>query len=303
MNTIINNAIKTHAGYVAIIGRPNVGKSTLLNQILGKKVSITSRKPQTTRHKIVGIKTADNFQTIYVDTPGLHNKNERMLNRYMNKAALSLLSDVDVIIFMVAGTVWREEDEMVLQILSKASCPIILAINKIDLVAQKDKLLECIKTISQKIKCTAIVPISAQNNINILSLEETVRKLLAESPFYFPPEQITDRDNKFLISEIIREKLTRFLGQELPYILSVGIDQMLLKKNIMHVVATIYVERDGQKVIIVGKNGDVLKKVGILARKDIENLFAQKVFLRLWVKVKTGWTDNKLLLKQFGYDS
>ncbi len=297
------NPSKTHAGYVAILGRPNVGKSTLLNRILGKKISITSRKPQTTRHKILGIKTIDNFQTIYVDTPGLHDKNERMLNRYMNKTALSLVSDVDVIIFMVAGTVWRNEDEMVLQILSKANCPIILAINKIDLVAQKEQLLESIKNISQKLKVTAAIPLSAQDGTNVSSLEAAVQKFLPESPFFFPPEQITDRDNKFLVAEIIREKLTRFLGQELPYVLSVGIDQMELKKNIMHVVATIYVERDGQKAIIIGKNGDVLKKVGTLARKDMENLFAQKVFLRLWVKVKTGWTDDKVLLEQFGYES
>lgn len=297
------NSAKTHAGYVAILGRPNVGKSTLLNRILGKKISITSRKPQTTRHKILGIKTVDNFQTIYVDTPGLHDKNERMLNRYMNKAALSLLADVDVIIFMVAGTVWRSEDEKVLQILNKANCPIILAINKIDLVAQKEQLLESIKNISQKLKTIAAIPLSAQDGTNVSLLEAAVQKLLPESPFFFPPEQITDRDNKFLVAEIIREKLTRFLGQELPYVLSVGIDQMELKKNIMHVVATIYVERDGQKAIIIGKNGEVLKKVGTLARKDMENLFAQKVFLRLWVKVKTGWTDDKALLEQFGYES
>lgn len=297
------NSAKTHAGYVAILGRPNVGKSTLLNRILGKKISITSRKPQTTRHKILGIKTVDNFQTIYVDTPGLHDKNERMLNRYMNKAALSLVSDVDVIVFMVAGTVWRSEDEMVLQVLSKADCPIILAINKIDLVAQKEQLLESIKNIGQKLKVTAVIPMSAQDGTNVLSLEEAVQKLLPEGPFFFPPEQITDRDNKFLVAEIIREKLTRFLGQELPYVLSVGIDQMELKKNIVHVVATIYVERDGQKAIIIGKNGEVLKKVGTLARQDMENLFAQKVFLRLWVKVKTGWTDDKMLLEQFGYES
>ena len=224
------NSAKNHAGYVAILGRPNVGKSTLLNRILGKKVSITSRKPQTTRHKILGIKTTDNFQTIYIDTPGLHNENERMLNRYMNKAALSVLSDADVIVFMVAGTIWREEDEMCCKLLEKANCPIILAINKTDLVAQKDRLLECIKIISKKLKFTAIVPISAQDGTNVLSLEETVRKLLPESPFYFPVEQITDRDNKFLVTEIIREKLTRFLGQELPYVISVSIDQMVLKK-------------------------------------------------------------------------
>ena len=164
-------------------------------------------------------------------------------------------------------------------------------------------MLESIKNISQKLKTIAAIPLSAQDGTNVLSLEAAVQKLLPESPFFFPPEQITDRDNKFLVAEIIREKLTRFLGQELPYVLSVAVDQMELKKNIMHVVATIYVERDGQKAIIIGKNGEVLKKVGTLARKDMENLFAQKVFLRLWVKVKAGWTDDKALLEQFGYES
>lgn len=297
------NTPQTHAGYVAILGRPNVGKSTLLNQMLGKKISITSRKPQTTRHKILGIKTTGNFQAMYVDTPGLHNKNEKMLNRYMNKAALSMLSDVDVIVFMVAGTVWREEDEMVLQILHQAKCPIILAINKVDLVAQKERLLECIKNISQKLKFTAVVPLSAQNGTNVLMLEEAVQKLFPESPFFFPPEQSTDRDNSFLVAEIVREKLTRFLGQELPYAISVMVDQMEVKKNIMHISAIIYVERDGQKAIIIGKNGEVLKKVGTLARKDMEELFAQKVFLQLWVKVKSGWTDDKASLAKFGYES
>ncbi|EKE01674.1 MAG: hypothetical protein ACD_21C00074G0002 [uncultured bacterium] len=295
------NSSKTHAGYVAILGRPNVGKSTLLNQILGKKISITSRKPQTTRHKIVGVKTVGNFQAIYVDTPGLHDKNERMLNRYMNKTATSVLSDVDVIVFVVAGTIWHKEDEMVLQILSRASCPVILAINKIDMVAQKPQLLESIKNISQKREFATIIPLSAQNGTNVASLEEAVQKFLPESPFFFPPEQMTDRDDKFLVAEIIREKLTRFLGQELPYVISVVVDQMDIKKDIKHVVATIYVERDGQKAIIIGTNGEVLKKVGTLARKDMENLFKQKVFLRLWVKVKSGWTDDKLLLQQLGY--
>lgn len=297
------NTTKTHAGYIAILGRPNVGKSTLLNRVLGKKISITSRKPQTTRHKILGIKTSGDYQAIYVDTPGLHSKNERLLNRYMNHAALSMLSDVDVVVFMIAGTVWHAEDEMVLQFLHKAKCPIILVINKVDLVAQKEQLLECIKNISKKFQFIAVIPLSAQAGDNVQLLEETVRKLLPKNPFFFPSEQLTDRDSNFLIAEIIREKLMRFLGQELPYALSVMVDQMEVKKNIMHINATAYVERAGQKKIIIGKGGEVLKKVGILARKDIEELFAQRVFLRLWVKVKGGWADDKISLAQFGYDS
>lgn len=298
----INQNYKTKAGYVAIIGRPNVGKSTLLNKILGQKVSITSRKPQTTRHKILGIKTQNDAQTIYVDTPGIHGENEKMLNQYMNQAALSTFSDVDLIIFVVAGTIWNKEDEAVLQALQKTNCPVILAINKTDIVEQKDKLLEHIKNISQKFNFATIIPISAQSGTNIAKLEEVVGTFLPLSPWYFPEEQFTDRDHKFLIAEIIREKLMRFLGQELPYAISVMVDQIEDKEGIVHVNTTIYVERDGQKIIIVGKNGEVLKKVGTLVRKEIENIFNKKVFLRLWVKVKGSWTDNKELLQQLGYN-
>lgn len=297
-----NQNYKTKAGYVAIIGRPNVGKSTLLNKILGQKVSITSRKPQTTRHKILGIKTQNDAQTIYVDTPGIHGENEKMLNQYMNQAALSTFSDVDLIIFVVAGTIWNKEDEAVLQALQKTNRPVILAINKTDIVEQKDKLLEHIKNISQKFNFATIIPISAQSGTNIAKLEEVVGTFLPSSPWYFPEEQFTDRDHKFLIAEIIREKLMRFLGQELPYAISVMVDQIEDKEGIVHVNTTIYVERDGQKIIIVGKNGEVLKKVGTLARKEIENIFNKKVFLRLWVKVKGSWTDNKELLQQLGYN-
>jgi len=297
-----NQNYKTKAGYVAIIGRPNVGKSTLLNKILGQKVSITSRKPQTTRHKILGIKTQNDVQTIYVDTPGIHGENEKMLNQYMNQTALSTFTDVDLIIFVVAGTIWNKEDEAVLQALQKTKRPVILAINKTDIVEQKDKLLEHIKNISQKFNFAMIIPISAQSGTNIVKLEEVVGTFLPPSPWYFPEEQFTDRDHKFLIAEIIREKLMRFLGQELPYAISVMVDQIEDKAGIVHVNTTIYVERDGQKIIIVGKNGEVLKKVGTLARKEIENIFNKKVFLRLWVKVKGSWTDNKELLQQFGYN-
>ena len=294
---------KTHAGYITILGRPNVGKSTLLNYILGKKVSITARKTQTTRHKILGIKTTDDYQAIYVDTPGIHNRSDSKLNRYMNNAALSALSDVDVVIFMVVGTIWQEEDEFVLKMLQKTKSPVILAINKVDLVAQKNLLLSYIQKISQKYKFTAIIPLSAKDGSNIASLEETAQKLLPENPFFFAASQHTDRDDKFLAAEIIREKLIRFLGQELPYAVSVLIDRMELKKEIMFVTATIYVERRGQKIIIIGKDGEVLKKIGTLARHDMENLFARKVFLKLWVKVKSNWTNDEKLLQQFGYGS
>ncbi len=291
----------TYAGYVAILGRPNVGKSTLLNCILGKKISITAGKAQTTRHQIVGVKTADDYQAIYVDTPGIHQKVGNKLNTYMNQEALSSLADVDVIIFMVAGTTWQDEDEFVLNILANTKAPVILAINKVDLVPQKDRLLGFIEKINSKRPFVAIVPIAAEKGTNVAALESEVKKLLPKNPFFFPPEQQTDRNDKFLASEIIREKLTRFLGQELPYAVSVVVDQMALKKGVLSVAATIFVERRGQKTIVIGKGGEVLKKIGMLARRDMENLFGQKVFLQLWVKVKASWTRDDKLLQQMGY--
>lgn len=295
------NKFNTKAGYVAILGRPNVGKSTLLNQVLGEKISITARKAQTTRHRIVGVKTSGDCQAIYVDTPGIHSRADSNLNRYMNKAALSTLNDVDVIIFMIVGTIWHKEDDLVFRALEKVKCPVILAINKVDLVSQKKLLLSYIEEMSKKYNFAAIVPLSAQNNTNVDSLEEEVKGLLPENPFFFDSSQKTDRDKKFLISEIIREKLTRLLGQELPYAVTVIVDSMNIEKGVMKINATIYVERRGQKIIIIGKDGEGLKKVGTLARQDIEMMFGEKVFLRLWVKVKANWTGDKLLLKKLGY--
>lgn len=293
---------KTYAGYVAILGRPNVGKSTLLNKILGKKISITSRKAQTTRHKILGIKSVRDRQTIYVDTPGIHAKSISELNRYMNKAALSLLHDVDVIVLVVAAGVWSDEDEFVLQALRHVKCPVILVINKIDLVTDRSKLLGYIKNVSDKYKFVTIVPLAARKNFNLDALEQEVAKLLPVNPFFFPGEQITDRDEKFLAAEIIREKLIKFLGQELPYAVAVMVDECKNQKDSYLISATIYVERPGQKVIVIGKNGSVLKKIGIQARLDLEKLLAKKVFLRLWVKVKTKWADDEKLLRYLGYE-
>ena len=295
------NNIDTHSGYIAIIGRPNVGKSTLLNYILGKKVSITSRKAQTTRFKILGIKTVENYQFIYVDTPGIHDRTDSKLNVYMNKAALSVLNDVDVIIFVVAGTRWKKEEDYILEALTKTKSPVILVINKVDLVLEKKRLLGFIENLNKKYNFVATVPVSATKGDNVSALEKEVKKLLPKSPFFFPKEQITDRNDRFLAAEIIREKLTRLLGQELPYSLSVVIDSMESKKNILSIAATIYVERRGQKIIIIGKDGSVLKKIGMLARQEMEELFAKKVFLQLWVKVKSNWTSDERALRYFGY--
>lgn len=292
---------KTYCGYVAIIGRPNVGKSTLLNQILGQKISITARKPQTTRHKILGIKTEKNIQTVYVDTPGFHRAKKSKLNRYMLRAIQSALTDVDLIIFVVDCLIWREEDEMVLENIIKTEKPIILVLNKVDRIKDKNRLLPYLQNLNTKFDFAAIIPLSAKTGSNIAELEKSVAKLLPENPFYFLPEQITDKSERFLVSEIIREKLTRLLGQELPHELTVEIEQFEEQEKIVNIAAVIYVERPGQKTIIVGKKGEKLKEIGSKARIDIEQLLNKKVFLQLWIKVKRGWSDDERILQSLGY--
>jgi GTP-binding protein Era len=292
---------KTYCGYVAIIGRPNVGKSTLLNQILGQKISITARKPQTTRHKILGIKTKENVQAIYVDTPGFHRAKKRKLNKYMLEAIKSALLDVDIIIFVVDSLIWREEDEMVLENIIKTEKPIILTVNKVDRIKDKNKLLPYIQNLNSKFTFSAIIPLSAKTGSNIIELEKVIAKLLPQNPFYFLKEQITDKSERFLVSEIIREKLTRLLGQELPHELTVEIEKFEEQEKIVNIAAVIYVERPGQKVIIVGKKGEKLKEIGSKARIDIEQLLNKKVFLQLWVKVKRGWADDEKVLRDLEY--
>lgn len=298
---MVSTIKKTYCGYVAIIGRPNVGKSSLLNKILGQKISITARKPQTTRHKILGIKTEKNIQAIYVDTPGFHIGEKRKLNKYMMRAIRSALADVDVIIFVVEGLLWRKDDELILENIIKASCPVILAINKVDKIKDKDKLLPHIKNLNQKFNFDANIPLSAKTGINISELEQVVAELLPMNPFYFAEEQITDKSERFLVAEIIREKLTRLLGQELPHELTVEIEKFEVKEKVINIAAIIYVERQGQKVIIIGKSGEKLKEIGSKARLDIERLLNKKVFLQLWVKVKRGWSDDEQILKGLGY--
>lgn len=293
--------METRCGYVAIIGRPNVGKSTLLNHILGQKISITSRKPQTTRHRILGIKTEDNVQTVYVDTPGLHKDAKKALNRYMNRAAAQVMESVDVIIFMVDGLNWKNDDEWILKKLTHAHCPVILVINKIDKVTDKENLLPFIEKLNQKLSFAHIFPMSALKDENVAQLEKLVASFLPENPYFFPDDQITDVSERFLAAEIIREKLMRSLGQELPYALTVEIELFKQEEKLIHIAAIIWVERLGQKAIVIGKDGTVLKKVGTLARKELEFLFANKIFLQLWVKVKESWSDNERALRSLGY--
>lgn len=288
-------------GYIAIIGRPNVGKSTLLNYILGQKLCITSRKPQTTRHQILGIKTNEHAQAIYVDTPGVHKDSTRAMNRYMNRAAHSIIEDVNVVLFLVEAGVWTEKDEWVLNKIKNTSKPIILVINKVDQLKDKNELLPYMQKLSLLHSFKAILPVSALKGKYIQELENEVESLLDIAEPFYPEDQFTDRSMKFIASEIIREKLMRQLGQELPYDLTVMIEKFEELDGKININAVILVERKNQKRIIIGHMGDRLKKVGTQARIDMETMFDKKIFLEIWVKVKEGWADDEQMLKSLGY--
>ncbi|MCO6538079.1 MAG: GTPase Era [Gilliamella sp.] len=292
-----------HCGFVAIVGRPNVGKSTLLNQLLGQKISITSRKAQTTRHRIVGIDTQDNDQIIYIDTPGLHIEEKRAINRLMNRAASSSIGDVELVIFVVEGTHWNDDDEMVANKLKDCKSPVLLVINKIDNVTDKTQLLPHIQAISQKINFLDVVPISAEKGEGVDIIKDIVKKHLPEGEHHFPEDYITDRSQRFMASEIIREKLMRFLGDELPYSVTVEIEQFKVdeRNGMYRINGLILVERDGQKKMVIGNKGEKIKKIGIEARKDMQSFFDNKVHLELWVKVKAGWADDERALRSLGY--
>ncbi|UVJ43092.1 GTPase Era [Pseudomonas sp. LS1212] len=291
----------TRCGYVAIVGRPNVGKSTLLNHILGQKLAITSRKPQTTRHNMLGIKTEGDIQAIYVDTPGMHKSNEKALNRYMNKTASAALKDVDVVIFVVDRTRWTEEDQLVLDRVQYVQGPLILAINKTDRIEDKADLMPHLEWLQKQLPNAEIVPISAQQGHNLDSLEGLIARHLPENDHFFPEDQITDRSSRFLAAELIREKIMRQLGAELPYQITVEIEEFKQQGKTLHIHGLILVERDGQKKIIIGDKGERIKRIGTEARKDMELLFDSKVMLNLWVKVKGGWSDDERALRSLGY--
>ena len=291
-----------HCGYVAIVGRPNVGKSTLLNHLLGQKISITSRKPQTTRHQVLGIKTECDHQIIFVDTPGLHREAPKAINRYMNRAASSAIRDVDLVLFLVDRTAWTDEDQMVLEQVQLAQRPTILVVNKVDLLDNKNVLLPHLQTLADRGAFEAIVPVSALQARNIDLLEQEVLKYLPAATHFFPEEQITDRSQRFLAAEIVREKIMRQLGDELPYAVTVEIEEFGFDNDIAHISALILVERQGQKKIIIGEKGGRLRAIGTDARKDMERLFDHKVMLRLWVKVKSGWSDDERALRSLGYE-
>lgn len=294
----------TRCGHVAIIGRPNVGKSTLLNRLLGQKISITCHKPQTTRHQILGVKTEGSVQTIYVDTPGIHKDQHSILNRYMNRAALSVINDVDVIVWVVESR-WTAEEDHILQRLSTVTAPIILAINKVDLAKDKTQLLPILQDFATKHAFAAIIPISARQGRQLTGLEDAISKHLPEGPWQFDEDAVTDRSERFLVAEIIREKLMRNLGAELPYALAVEIEHFKPNPDTgqIDISAVIYIDRDSQKPIVIGKSGEKLKTVGREARLDINALLDRRVCLKLWVKVKEGWADDERSLRSLGYEN
>ncbi|MBN7827483.1 GTPase Era [Bowmanella dokdonensis] len=287
---------------VAIVGRPNVGKSTLLNKLLGQKVSITSRKPQTTRHRILGIDTEGQYQAVYVDTPGLHKEEKRAINRLMNRAASSSLNDVGLILFVVEGTRWTEDDQMVLSKIQASGVDCWLLVNKIDQIKDRETLLPHLQWLAGQYEFKQVMPVSAKQGSNVEKLRELVQQALPESEFFFPEDYVTDRSSRFMAAEIIREKLMRFTGDELPYSITVEIEQFKLTENgVYQINGLILVERDSQKAMVIGKGGQRLKTIGQEARQDMERLFDNKVFLEMWVKVKSGWADDERALRSLGY--
>jgi GTP-binding protein Era len=289
-------------GYVALVGRPNVGKSTLLNHLVGRKLSITSRKPQTTRHILLGVETSGSAQAIYVDTPGIHEGGGRAVNRYMVRTAKSALMDVDIVVLVVERMRFGEDDQRVVDMVKAARGRKLCVINKIDQMESREQLLPAIARIAALDVFEAIIPVSALRGTGLDQLKHEVVARLPEGPHLFPADQVTDRSERFIASEIVREKLMRRLGDELPHRITVAVDRYVVKERIVEIDATIYVEREGQKAIIIGRNGALLKSVGQDARADIEALIERKVMLRTWVKVKAGWTNNESGLKRLGFD-
>ena len=294
---------QTYCGYVTILGRPNVGKSTLLNNLIGQKLSITSRKPQTTRRHTIGVNTVKNHQIIYIDTPGLQDSPINAMNRYMNREATNALAGIDILVFMVAALKWTELDEYILGLIKDKTAPVILAVNKMDKIKDKETMLPFLKELAGKMSFQEIIPVSALSRKSLRPLEKSIKELLPTGTFQYPDDQITDKSQRYFAAEFIREKLIKRLGEELPYTTTVTIDSFVEKKKIIHIDAIIWVATKGQKTIVIGQKGAGLKAIGEQARKDMERMFENKVFLRTWVKVKDKWMDNELAIKQLGFDS
>lgn len=288
-------------GFVTLLGRPNVGKSTLINALLGRKLCITSRRPQTTRHRILGIKNNPGNQLIFVDTPGVHAARKREINAVLNRTSQSSIEGVDLVALVISAKGWTPADEVPLKWVKDRACPLLLIINKIDRLAKKSDLLPLIGHSSGMAEFSNIVPVSATRGTHMDILEKQIISLMPASPAGFPSDQLTDRSERFMASEFIREQLFNQLGQELPYSTAVQIDSFERDKKILRIGAVILVERPGQKGIVIGKQGERLKQVGSQARKSLEAYFDSKVYLELWVKLKQDWTDSAHALRLLGY--
>ncbi|MGC9385399.1 MAG: GTPase Era [Hydrogenovibrio sp.] len=291
------------AGFVAVVGRPNVGKSTIMNALIGQKLSITSPKPQTTRHRIHGILTTDAFQVVFVDTPGMHLDGQKSINRYMNRAASSAFADVDVILFVVEAGRWSQEDQAVAERCRLSEIPVVLLVNKVDKFKQKTDLFPFLQKVGEQADFDALIPISAYSKSGFEPLRAEILKHLPHQAAIFPEDYITDRSTRFLAAEIVREKLMRTLGDEVPYGATVEIEQFAFneEEHRWHINALILVERPGQKQIVIGKKGEQIKQMGIQARKDMMHLLDARVHLELWVKVKENWSDDERALASLGY--
>lgn len=290
-----------HCGFIAIVGRPNVGKSTLLNHLIGQKISITSRKAQTTRHRITGILTEERTQFVFVDTPGFQTQHMNTLNKGLNKVVTSSLRDVNVVLFVIEARHFDERDRLVMNLLPK-NAPVILVINKVDNMADKGELLPFMQEISKEREFTAIVPVSARLDKQLDTLLDAVRPFLPEGEKIYPEDEVTDRNERFLAAEIVREKVFRFTGEELPYSVSVVIEQFKMEGKLRRIHAAILVDKDAHKAMLIGKNGEKLKEIATQARLDMEKLFDGKVFLEVWIKVRSGWADSAQMLKSLGYE-
>jgi GTPase len=293
--------ITHHCGYAAIVGRPNVGKSTLLNALIGVRLAITSHKAQTTRHSILGVKSLAQGQIIYVDTPGIHERQDNAMNRYLNRTARTALLDVDVLVFVVEALRWTREDEKVLEMIRQQSVPTLLAVNKVDNVPQKEVLLPYLSELAAHYDFREIIPLSAKKGQNLPQLEAAVLQSLPEGDNFYPEDQLTDRPEKFFAAEMVREQVTRRYAKELPYAVSVEIERFEEKDGRYRINAVIWVEKPGQKGIIIGKEGRALKEVGTQARKAMEAFFDRKVHLEVWVKVKKSWSSDEAALVRLGY--
>jgi len=293
--------LKTKSGYVSIVGKTNAGKSTLLNNILGQKIAITSRKPQTTRHRFLGIRTNNEYQIIFVDTPGFHSGQKRALNRYMNKVASNAMRGVDIVLYVLDKLNWTEDDLSRVHSISDETS-VILVINKVDKLEEKNSLLPFIKELSEKDLFSHIIPISALKDLGVEDLVKLIHEKLPIGGHLYPEDQVTDISERFLASEIIRENCINRLGDELPYRISVSIERFSEVKGIIHIDSVIFVEKQSQKGMLIGQSGSMLKSIGTASRKELEKLLESKVMLKTWVKVKSGWSDNESLLPSMGYD-